>query len=42
MLVTGETSLQRLQSFQGGSHEIYREKDPLAGILTTAYGVRIT
>ena len=33
-------SLNQSQSFLGGYNEIYEEKDPLAGILTTAYGVK--
>ena len=42
VLTNAEKSLHRSQSFQGGFCEIYKEENPLAGILTTAYGVRIT
>lgn len=39
---SGERSLHRSQSFHGRSNETFKERNPLAGILTTAYGVRIT
>ena len=42
MLTNAEKTLHRSQSFQGGFREVYKEENPLAGILTTAYGVRIT
>lgn len=42
VLANAERSLYRSQSFQGGYCEVYKEENPLAGILTTAYGVRVT
>ena len=42
LLTNAEKSFHQSQSFQGGFSEIYKEENPLAGILTTAYGVRIT
>ena len=42
LLASGEKNLQRSQSFQGQIDDVYIEKNPLAEILTTAHGVRIT
>lgn len=40
LLNVGNSCLQRMQSFQGKQDNIYREENPLAGILTIVYGVR--
>ena len=34
-------SLRKMQSFQGGVPEVYKEECPLAGILSAVYVVRI-
>ena len=39
LLNEGNTSLKKVQSFQGGIPETYREENPLAGILSTVYVV---
>ena len=42
LLNVGKSCLQRMHSFQGAQdHSVYHEENPLAGILTTVYGVRI-
>ena len=42
LLVSAESHLHRSQSFQGGFCEVYKEDSPLAGILATVSGVRMT
>ena len=41
VLTDGTSKLHRIRSFQGGESEVYEEECPLAGILNTAYRVRI-
>ena len=41
MLDSGVESLVRSQAFQGGFSYIYKEKNPLARMLSTEHGVRI-
>jgi len=41
VLADGISKLHRVRSFQGGQSEVFEEDCPLAGILNTAYRVRI-
>ena len=42
LLSVSKSKLQRTQSFQGvHDYSVYHEENPLAGILTNVYGVRI-
>ena len=42
LLRISKSNLQRMQSFQGvHDYGVYYEENPLAGILTNVYGVRI-
>lgn len=41
MLDEGNTNLKNMESFQGEAPEVFKEKSPLAGILSTVYTVRI-
>ena len=42
LLASGGKNLQRSLSFGGESDDVYKEENPLAGILTTEREVRIT